>query len=119
MILYTLTHLLTQINVADDDGNEGTNNQTSTAPGGGVGGSDNISVNNPFDEPVGSGGVAPASNATVGGGGVVVSATASAPPPISVPQPHPPHPPNIRPPYPPGGPYPPPVSRTPGTFNNT
>lgn len=52
-------------------------------------------------------------NTTAGSGG---GANTGPPPPQSAPQPHLPHAPNIRPPYPPGGPYPPPVSRTPGTL---
>lgn len=88
---------------------KGSNNQTSATPGG-----DNISVNNPFDEPVVGGvGGTPPPNAP--GGSNVASGGATGPPPPTGPPPSHSHPPSIRPPYPPGGPYPPPVSRTPGT----
>ncbi|XP_075146944.1 trithorax group protein osa isoform X2 [Haematobia irritans] len=87
----------------------GPNNQSSTSTPGG----DNISVNNPFDEPVGgvnSGapntGTTPQANAS----------GAAGPPPPNVGPPPPQPPPAGRPPYPPGGPYPPPpVSRAPGS----
>ncbi|KAL9896206.1 trithorax group protein osa isoform 2-T6 [Glossina fuscipes fuscipes] len=74
---------------------------------------DNISVNNPFDEPVGgNSGVNPGaagsgSSGGSGGAGAATNANSNSGPP----QP----PPASRPPYPPGGPYPPPVSRTPGS----
>ncbi|XP_058978697.1 trithorax group protein osa isoform X4 [Musca domestica] len=84
----------------------GPNNQTSAATPGG----DNISVNNPFDEPVGSG--APNANVTAHGNNVSGGAAAPTPPNVVATQP----PPSARPPYPPGGPYPPPpVSRAPGS----
>uniref|UniRef100_A0A1A9WFU0 ARID domain-containing protein n=1 Tax=Glossina brevipalpis TaxID=37001 RepID=A0A1A9WFU0_9MUSC len=74
---------------------------------------DNISVSNPFDEPVGgNGGVNPgaAGSSNSGGSGGASTAT-NANTNSGPPQP----PPASRPPYPPGGPYPPPVSRTPGS----
>lgn len=94
----------------DDLMSAGSNNQTSATPGG-----DNISVNNPFDEPVSGTGGSGAPNAT--SAGLVNSAgSGSGPPPIAGSTQ--PSLPTARQPYPPGGPYPPPppppVSRAPG-----
>ncbi|XP_013098119.2 trithorax group protein osa isoform X7 [Stomoxys calcitrans] len=91
----------------------GPNNQTSAATPGG----DNISVNNPFDEPVG--GVnsnAPNAGTTAHANSASSGAAGPPPPPPNVGPPPPQPPPTGRPPYPPGGPYPPPpVSRAPGS----
>lgn len=90
----------------------GSNNQTSATPGG-----DNISVNNPFDEPVSGAGGSGAPNTATSAG--LVNSASSGPGPTPIAGPPQPSLPTIRQPYPPGGPYPPPppppVSRAPGT----